>query len=146
MTLSERQQIFTYNIHLLIEFAYKNGFTLSFGEATRPIEQVWLNFYGFKIVNNNGVLSLVKKTPTSKTLNSLHVDRLAVDFNIFKDGVLINEPLKIQPLGYFWMALNTDNIWGGDFDRDGSFLDESFIDAYHFQMRQIRAPIKVPAA
>ena len=134
MTLSEKQQQFTFNIHLLIQEAFRLGFKLTFGEATRPIEQVWLNFYGYSITNTNGVLSLVKKQPTSKTLNSKHVDRLAVDFNIFKDGILINDPKIIQPLGEYWMSLNTENTWGGDFNRNHSILDETFKDPYHFQM------------
>ncbi len=135
MALSEKQKIFTFNIHRLIEYAFKNGFELTFGEAFRVQEQIWLNFYGYSIVNTNGNLSLIKKTPTSKTLESRHFQRLAVDFNIFKDSILINDPKIIQPLGEFWMSLNTDNVWGGDWNRNHSVLDESFKDPYHMEMR-----------
>jgi len=127
MTLSERQQVFTFNIHQLIEFAYKNGFTLTFGEVYRTQEQQKIYF----------------DTGRSKTMNSRHLQRLAVDFNIFIDGVLINEPIKIQPLGNFWITLNLDNVWGGDWDRDGSVLDETFKDPYHFEMKPVSAPIIV---
>ncbi len=142
-TLREKQSKFVYNISLLIQFAFKNGFELTFGEVTRPIEQVWLNFYGYKIVNTNGVLSLVKRAPTSKTLNSRHVERLAVDFNIFKDGKMLFQDAATQQkeiqdclvLGDYWISLNTDNVWGGDWDRDHNTIDETFKDPYHFEMK-----------
>src|SRR3990170_6568435 len=115
MTLSKKQIIFTFNIHKLIEFAFLNHFELTFGEVYRTPEQQ-------QIYANMG---------RSKTMNSRHLQRLAVDFNIFKDGVLINDPKIIQPLGEYWMSLNTDNVWGGDWDRDHSVLDETFLDPYH---------------
>lgn len=127
MTLSERQQVFTFNIHQLIEFAYKNGFKLTFGEVYRTEEQQKIYF----------------DTGRSKTMNSRHLQRLAVDFNIFIDNRLINDPLTIQPLGNFWVTLNLDNVWGGDWDRDGSTLDETFKDPYHFEMKPVSAPIVV---
>ncbi len=119
MTLREKQSIFAFNIHLLIEWAFKNGFELTFGEVYRTKEQQEIYF----------------KTGRSKTMNSRHIQRLAVDFNIFKGGVLINEPKTIQPLGEYWMSLNTDNVWGGDWDRDHSVLDETFKDPYHFETK-----------
>lgn len=135
MALSDKQKVFTFNIHRLIEFAFKNGFELTFGEVSRPQSQIWLNYYGYDISNNNGVLSLIKRTPTSKTLQSRHYDRLAADFNIFKNGQLINDAAIIQPLGEFWITLNTENVWGGDWNRNHSVLDETFKDPYHFEMK-----------
>ena len=119
MTLGEKQRIFTFNIHILIDWAYKNGFELSFGEVYRTVEQQKIYF----------------DTGKSKTMNSRHIQRMAVDFNIFIAGELINDPAKIQPLGEFWITLNTDNVWGGDWDRDHSVLDETFKDPYHFEMK-----------
>lgn len=119
MTLSDKQKIFTFNIHKLIEFAFKNGFELTFGEVYRTIEQQTIYF----------------NTGRSKTMKSRHIERLAVDFNIFKDKILLNDALKIQPLGEYWMSLNTENVWGGDWDRDHNTLDETFKDPYHFEMK-----------
>jgi hypothetical protein len=119
MTLSTKQKIFTLNISLLIQYAFKQGIELTFGEAYRTVEQQKLYF----------------DTGRSKTMNSRHLQRLAVDFNVFIGGVLINEPAKIQPLGEFWMTLNTDNVWGGDWNRNHSVLDETFKDPYHFEMK-----------
>lgn len=119
MTLSEKQQAFTFNIHLLIQEAFRLGFKLTFGEVYRTPEQQ-------KIYFDSG---------RSKTMDSRHLQRLAVDFNIFKDGVLINDPKTIQPLGEFWMSLNTDNVWGGDWNRNHNLVDESFKDPYHWEMK-----------
>jgi len=143
MTLRQKQSKFVYNISLLIQFAFKNGYELTFGEVTRPEGQVWLNFYGYKLINTNGVLSLAKTAPTSKTLTSRHLIRLAVDFNIFKDGVMLfqnpaTRAKEIQDcliLGNYWLTLNTDNVWGGDWDRDHQTADETFTDPYHFEMK-----------
>ena len=119
MTLSEKQSVFTFNIASLIQFAYKNGFVLTFGEVFRTLEQQEIYF----------------KSGRSKTMNSRHLQRLAVDFNLFKDGVLLNDAKIIQPLGEYWITLNTDNVWGGDWNRNHSTLDETFKDPYHFEMK-----------
>ena len=119
MTLREKQSLFVFNVHLLIEFAYKHGFELTAGEFYRTEEQQ-------KIYFDSG---------RSKTMQSRHRQRLAVDFNIFIGGKLVSDPAVIQPLGEFWMSLNTDNVWGNDWDRDHSILDETFSDPGHFEMK-----------
>lgn len=119
MTLGEKQRLFVPNIGKLIDFANKNGFQLSFGEVFRTPEQQKIYF----------------QTGKSKTMNSRHLDRLAVDFNVFKNGVLLNAPADYKPLGEFWMALHPDNVWGGDWNRNHSILDETFKDPYHFEMK-----------
>ncbi len=119
MTLSEKQKVFTFNIQKLIVYAFANGFGLTFGEVYRTPEQQKIYF----------------DTGRSKTMDSRHLQRLAVDFNIFKGDQLINDPAIIQPLGEYWITLNTDNVWGGDWNRNHSVLDEAFKDPYHFEMK-----------
>ena len=111
MTLSQRQSIFTFNVHKLIEFAYKIGFTLTFGEVFRTAEQQ----------------TIYVNTGRSKTMNSMHLQRLAVDFNLFINGELTNDPAKFKELGDYWKLLNTANRWGGDF--------KTLSDPYHFEMQ-----------
>ena len=69
MKLSEKQQLFTVMIASLIHFAQEKGYRLTFGEAYRTPEQAALN---------------AKKG--SGITNSLHTQRLAVDFNLFING------------------------------------------------------------
>ena len=63
--LSDIQQEFTAAIGELIHFAYQNGYGLTFGTAYRDPKM-------------NAAVGGHKR--------SLHLSRLAVDFNVFKDG------------------------------------------------------------
>jgi hypothetical protein len=119
MTIRQRQSIFVPNVAKLITFAYEQGYELTFGEAFRTVEQQQIYF----------------DTGRSKTMNSRHLLKLAVDFNLFKNGILLNEPIDYKPLGDYWESLHSDNGWGGDWDRDEDLLDETFKDPYHFEMR-----------
>lgn len=46
---------------------------------------------------------------------SLHLSRLAADFNIFKDGGIVSNPDTLKPLGDYWQSLDPKNRWGGFF-------------------------------
>ena len=135
MKLSERQQIFTKNVGFLILFAHYYGIDLTLGEAHRTQSQILLNYFGYKVVKG-GVLGikLVKSKKLSKTLISLHPERLAIDFNYFINGVLTYDFDKIKPLGDYWESLHPDNVWGGDFNKDG--IENGFVDTPHFQMNK----------
>ena len=98
VTLSAKQQIFTANIARLIIWAYNQGYRLTFGEAYRTPEQAALNAR-----KGTGVA------------NSVHMVRLAVDFNLLKDGVFQTSTEAHKPLGEYWKSLHPDNRWGGDF-------------------------------
>jgi len=119
MTLREKQSVFAKNIAKLIDFAYTQGYELTFGEAFRTEAQQMI------YVN----------TGRSKTMSSRHMVRLAVDFNLFRSGALLNRPIDYKPLGDFWEGLSTENRWGGDWDGDDDLSDEKFKDPYHFEMR-----------
>jgi hypothetical protein len=109
MKLSEKQRRFTRLVGLLIEYAYKNGMELTFGAAYRSPEQA-------------------KQTAAAGTgiVNSLHCERLAVDFNVFVDGVYQTDSAAYLPLGEFWESLGEDCAWGGRFKRP---------DGNHFSIR-----------
>ncbi|HDL6893850.1 TPA: M15 family metallopeptidase [Yersinia enterocolitica] len=96
MTLNEKQQKFTQMVGLLITFAYANGYQLTFGEAFRTLEQAKLN----------------AKAGTGIS-NSLHTSRLAVDFNLFINGVYQTKSEALLPLGEYWESLG--GTWGGRF-------------------------------
>ncbi|KAF1367133.1 M15 family metallopeptidase [Yokenella regensburgei] len=96
MTLSEKQQRFTSMVALLIQYANANGMWLTFGEAYRTPEQAALN---------------AKKG--SGITNSLHTQRLAVDFNLFINGQYQTDSAAYLPLGEYWESLG--GSWGGRF-------------------------------
>lgn len=96
MTLSEKQQLFTVLIANLIHWADSKGYRLTFGEAFRTPEQAAMN---------------AKKG--SGITNSLHTQRLAVDFNLFINGVYQTQTEAYRPLGEYWESLG--GSWGGRF-------------------------------
>ena len=134
MKLSEKQQIFTRNIGCLIQYATELEIGLTFGEAYRTQSQILLNFFGYEVVKG-GVLGikLQKSRKLSKTLLSRHADRLAVDFNFFINGKLTYDFHKAVALGKYWESLHPNNVWGGDFNKNG--IEDGFVDTPHFEMK-----------
>ena len=110
-------------------FSHFYGIDLTFGEAYRTRSQILLNYFGFKIIRSGVLgLKLVKSRKLSKTLRSLHADRLAIDFNFFIDGELTYDHEKLYELGKYWESLHDDNVYGGFW--------KNFKDAPHFQMNK----------
>jgi hypothetical protein len=101
MTLGEKQRNFTRMIGLLIEWAYQNGYELTFGDAYRDPRA-------------HGPVGTKKGYSSAK---SLHKDRLAVDFNLFKNGKYLTQTEDHRPLGEFWESIG--GTWGGRFN-DGN--------------------------
>lgn len=98
MTLSEKQRLFTRLVGELIEFAYKSGYELTFGETVRSPSEALKN--------------MEEHIGTS---SSLHVVRLAIDFNLFKDGEFLTRSEDHKILGVFWEGLHPLCRWGGRF-------------------------------
>lgn len=116
MKLSEKQQLFTWHIGQLIMFANARDMKLTFGHAWRSLEEQ----------------KRLKSEGKSQTLKSKHLDRLAVDFNLFINGRLIWDWHKWKVLGDYWEDLNPGvNRWGGDFNGDD--IENGFIDSPHFE-------------
>lgn len=102
MKLSDKQAKFTVMIANLILWADKKGYKLTFGEAYRTPEQAELN---------------ARKGLGIR--NSLHTQRLAVDFNLFINGEYKTGSESYRPLGEYWESLG--GSWGGRFSRpDGN--------------------------
>ena len=96
MTLSEKQAVFTVMIAQLINWADEHGYRLTFGETYRIPEQAALN-----AKNGKGIT------------NSLHTQRLAVDFNLFVNGQYQTNTEAYKPLGEYWESIG--GTWGGRF-------------------------------
>lgn len=101
MSLGNEQRLFTQMIGQLIDWAYENGYELTFGDAYRHP----------KVFGGTGT----KKGYGRASSN--HKRRLAVDFNLFKDGVWLTETKHHEPLGQYWESLG--GSWGGRFN-DGN--------------------------
>jgi len=114
MSLVKKQWEFVRDIAKLITFAEKHGIMLTFGEAFRTQDQQKLNYYGYEVQLNDQEIGFKKKEPTSWTLQSQHLKRLAVDFNFFVKGKLTYKKEDVQLLGDYWESLNPKNRWGGN--------------------------------
>ncbi len=111
MKLSEKQRRFTYMIGLLIEWAFTHRYELTGGEWYRTKEQA--EWYAKKL----------EKGKRSKGIrNSKHCVRLAVDFNLFINGVYQTKTKAYEKLGKQWECLG--GTWGGRFKRkDGNHFE-----------------------
>lgn len=91
-TLRQKQSRFVRMVGLLIDYAYLQGFELTFGDA-----------YAL----------------TGHKENSLHGKRLAIDLNLFRNGEYLTTTEAHLPLGEFWERLG--GTWGGRFSKpDGN--------------------------
>lgn len=106
MKLSEQQQKFASLIPRLIDFARSQGYEVTLGDAYRdprcfgPVGSAM--GYGNK--------------------NSRHKLRLALDLNLFKDGVYLATTEDHRCLGEYWESLAPQCRWGGRF-RDGNHYE-----------------------
>ena len=74
----------------LIQFAYMNGYTLTFGDA---------------------------RAKTGHKENSFHYKGLAIDLNIFRHGIFLTKTAHHLLLGEFWESIG--GTWGGGWN-DGN--------------------------
>jgi len=109
MSLMKEQAAFLLDICLLIEHATNEGFVVTGGELARTPEQQ----------------AIYVKTGRSKTMDSIHLKRCAMDLNFFKDGQIIWDKKILEPIGLFWEQLYPKNRWGGNF--------KSLVDCPHFE-------------
>ena len=84
--LRRKQSRFVRMVGLLIDYAYLQGFELTFGDA-----------YAL----------------TGHKANSLHGKRLAIDLNLFRNGEYLTTTEAHLPLGEFWERIG--GTWGGRF-------------------------------
>lgn len=111
MTLREKQTKFICMVADLISWADAQGLIITGGELQRTKEQQ----------------QLYVKQGKSQTMNSKHIDKLAIDLNLFSSqGKYLTSVEAYKPLGEYWKSLDPENnVWGGDWT--------SFKDAVHFQ-------------
>lgn len=100
--LLQHQFKFAYNLGRLLQYIFQEGYTCTMGESFRTPEQQ----------------AIYLKKGLTKTSNSRHMQRLAVDINIFKDGQLLTKSDDYLPFAKYWQQLSPDNVagayWGWD--------------------------------
>lgn len=107
--MRKKQSIFLQNVAALICWAFNNGYELTGGELYRTEEQQ----------------EIYRKKGLSKATRSRHQDRLAIDLNLFIDGVYQTTREPYRPLAEYWKSLHPENVAGYDWGWD----------ANHFEMK-----------
>jgi hypothetical protein len=99
VTLGQKQRLFTRLTGELIAYAYSQGYELTFAATYR--DPAWK----------------VGKMPE----RSLHGLRLAVDFNLFRNGKFLPSTEAHRPLGEWWERQHPLCRWGGRFNDGGHY-------------------------
>ena len=112
LALGKAQELFVGLSIALIEFTLDQGYQLRYGETYRPQEMQDLYF----------------ARGSTKTKNSQHTKKLAIDLLLFKDGVYLKDAYDYAFMGEYWETLSAYCHWGGRI--------KLLLDANHFELRQ----------
>jgi len=111
MTLGQTQREFCLDTAKLINFVYNSGYEATWGDAYRSPK-------------SHGAMG--EPGPYGRD-ESAHKQRLAIDLNLFKDGVYLESTEDHRPFGDYWKSLHPDNRWGGDFTSpDGNHYSRKY--------------------
>jgi D-alanyl-D-alanine carboxypeptidase len=99
--LRNQQVKFAKMLPLLIAHAFAIGYDVTLGDAYRDSRL-------------HGDLGVKKGYGAA---NSFHKKRLAIDLNLFRNGVLLESTDDHKPLGEYWESIG--GTWGGRF-KDGN--------------------------
>lgn len=111
MLLSELQQLFARDTVLLFQYILDQGYTFTYGEAMRSLDQAAIYAKEGKGISD-----------------SYHCKRLAIDINLFKDGKYLEDEKDYEIFGLYWESLSPSNRNGRNFKRS---------DANHFERNQL---------
>lgn len=107
--MNQLQGEFAQSAAKLIQKAAELGYMVTLGEGWRTPQQAqWDADHGTGISH------------------SLHIERLAIDLNFFRDGVLIRDGSQLEEVGKWWESLGPSYRWGGRF--------KHLPDANHFSL------------
>lgn len=137
MTLRELQSLHANLIAQLFTWMYSQGYEITWGEAKRSDEQAIINSLGQS--GRENVARLIGSTFPSLAeairnngkangiVGSLHEVGLALDFNLFRNGVWITdtESTDWQLIGSYWELLHPLCRWGGRF-KDGNHFSITY--------------------
>jgi len=96
MTLGQKQRLFVRMLGQLINHAYLIGYEMSL---------------------SRGYASAAANKADGGHPRSNHLNRLAIDLNLFKDGKFLTSTEDHEPLGLYWESIG--GTWGGRFN-DGN--------------------------
>ena len=110
MSLSNEQYEFAKDVTRLFEFLVLSGVKWTIGEVLRTPEQQ----------------AIYLEKGLSKTSNSKHLQKKAIDLNFWINGELTYKYEDLRFIGDHWESLKEGNVWGGNW---------RFQDTPHFQSK-----------
>jgi len=120
MSLGDEQRKFTYYVGKLIAYAYENGYELTFGDAWAVNFTELIKFLSkikklilFKEVQKWCAKWVTLLSGRKHSNLSFHYERLAVDFNLFRNGEYLDKTEDHRILGEYWESLHEKCTWGG---------------------------------
>lgn len=116
-TLGQHQEAFSRDVAKLLAKAWEGGYEVRFGEAERPLE----------------MQKIYVQTGRSKTMESYHLKKCAIDLHFTKGGQLCYP----AELGKFWESLSPLNRWGGSWRGAIESGKSKFKDQPHFERRVV---------
>lgn len=131
-SLGEKQRLFCSYVGQLLVWCYAHGYECTFGDAARSDEQAEINALGtegrrqlVELLSKYGLFyklaQCIANNVGSGIRGSLHELRLAIDLNLFINGVYVTDSDKYKLVADYWKSLNPLNCWGGDFiTKDGN--------------------------
>ena len=111
MSMVSEQFTFLQDVAKLIQFCVAEGIVVTGGELHRTTEQQ----------------QIYVQTGRSKTMNSNHLKRLAIDLNFFIEGKLCYDVAQLSKVGTYWESLSPINSAG--------MFWKSFKDVPHLERR-----------
>lgn len=126
MTLGEAQREFARCLALLIlRINDTHGYGCAIGEGKRSDEQAEINAMGFSARNRladyigSAWPALAEKIRNNGKADGIrmsgHINKLAQDLDLFKDGTYLFNSEDHAQFGAFWETLHPLARWGGDF-------------------------------
>jgi hypothetical protein len=134
MSLQPKQNVFSVNFAKLVLYASSLGYEVSIREVGRHqiIQKLYL---GNEVIVTGW--KTFQQSPTSHVEYSYHLDAIAGDLLLFKNGVWVQDLKSYLPVGQHWESLHEKNIWGGNWDRDENYGESANweVDFNHFEFR-----------
>lgn len=108
--LSDKQKLMTWCLPLLLNRIHNEGYECTLGDAYRDER------------SHGGFGEVIKSVLGGRVYGrrwSVHKIRLAIDLNLFKDGVYLTQTEDHKVFGLFWESLDPGCRWGGHYN-DGN--------------------------
>jgi hypothetical protein len=107
MTLGQKQRLFARLAGMLLGEVYARGYEAALNWAFRPPQIAEC------LADHAGCPNCHAREGAIAVKNSVHCLKLAVDIDLFKDGVFLENTADHQPLGEWWEQQHPLCRWGG---------------------------------